>query len=49
MTSILSDEITELPFGVFVVADGMGGHLHGEVASGVAVRTATQIYSFAPI
>jgi serine/threonine protein phosphatase PrpC len=38
LSSILSDGNTELPFGVFIVADGMGGHEHGEVASGVAVR-----------
>ncbi|MGB9800506.1 MAG: PP2C family protein-serine/threonine phosphatase [Thermanaerothrix sp.] len=38
LTSILSDGNLELPFGVFIVADGMGGHEHGEVASGVAVR-----------
>ncbi len=38
LTSILADGNTELPFGVFIVADGMGGHEHGEIASGVAVR-----------
>lgn len=27
-----------LPFGIFIVADGMGGHQHGEVASEVATR-----------
>ena len=29
-------------FGLFVVADGMGGHQHGEVASEVAVRAFSQ-------
>ncbi|MCX8023730.1 MAG: protein phosphatase 2C domain-containing protein [Thermanaerothrix sp.] len=38
LSSVLSDGNIELPFGVFIVADGMGGHEHGEVASGVAVR-----------
>ena len=34
----LTDGTTDLPFGLFMVADGMGGHQNGEVASGVAVR-----------
>ncbi len=38
LSSILADGSTELPFGVFVIADGMGGHQHGEIASGAAAR-----------
>lgn len=42
MSSVLSDNETELPFGLFMIADGMGGHQHGEVASGIAVRTMSE-------
>jgi len=36
-STLFSDEI-RLPFGLYIVADGMGGHQHGEIASGIAVR-----------
>jgi serine/threonine protein phosphatase PrpC len=36
-TSLISDS-TNLPFGIYIIADGMGGHLHGEKASEVAMR-----------
>lgn len=42
LSSVLSDGNTELPFGFLIVADGMGGHIHGEIASGVAVRAMSE-------
>lgn len=42
MSSILADGVNDVPFGLCVVADGMGGHLNGEIASGVAVRTVSR-------
>jgi PPM family protein phosphatase len=38
-SAILATQSTELPFGLFIIADGMGGHKNGEVASDQAIRT----------
>jgi len=40
--SNLATNDRDLLFGLFVVADGMGGHQHGEIASEIAVRALTQ-------
>ncbi len=37
-SSTLASNTTRIPFGLYLVADGMGGHQHGEVASEIAVR-----------
>ena len=38
LTSTLANNASNIPFGLYVVADGMGGHQHGEVASEIATR-----------
>lgn len=38
LTTTLAGNSGSLPFGIYIVADGMGGHQFGEVASNAAVR-----------
>lgn len=38
LTSTISGSTENVPFGLYVVADGMGGHQFGEVASNAAIR-----------
>jgi len=38
ITSTISGSANDVPFGLYIVADGMGGHQFGEVASNAAVR-----------
>lgn len=37
-TNLIAGE-SQIPFGLYIIADGMGGHQHGEIASGIAIRT----------
>jgi protein phosphatase len=39
LTATLAGNSGSLPFGLFIVCDGMGGHQFGEVASNSAIRT----------
>ena len=38
LTHTISGNAESIPFGLYIVADGMGGHQFGEVASNAAVR-----------
>jgi len=38
ITATLAGNAASVPFGLYVVADGMGGHQFGEVASNAAIR-----------
>ncbi len=39
LTSLSANSDGYLPLGLFIIADGMGGHKHGEIASHLAVHT----------
>ncbi len=39
LTTTLAGNSSSLPFGLYIIADGMGGHQYGEVASNAAIRT----------
>ncbi len=38
LTTTLTSDKNNVPFGLYIIADGMGGHQHGEVASSIAIR-----------
>ena len=39
LTATMAGNSGNLPFGLYIVADGMGGHQYGEVASNAAIRS----------
>lgn len=39
LTMTLTSDLSNVPFGFYIVADGMGGHQHGEIASAISIRS----------
>lgn len=39
LQTILLNKDTDIPLGLFIIADGMGGHQYGDIASDVATKT----------
>ena len=39
LTTTMAGNSGNLPFGLYIIADGMGGHQFGEIASNAAIRT----------
>ncbi|MGE5221125.1 MAG: PP2C family protein-serine/threonine phosphatase, partial [Omnitrophica WOR_2 bacterium] len=39
LNTVLTSDTRKIPFGLFIIADGMGGHDHGEIASAIAIRS----------
>jgi serine/threonine protein phosphatase PrpC len=39
LTTSIAGNNSNLPFGLFIIADGMGGHQYGEIASNTAIRS----------
>jgi PPM family protein phosphatase len=39
LTVTIGNSTWNQPMGIFIIADGMGGHHHGEIASDIAIRT----------
>lgn len=42
LNSLMADGINEIQFGLYLVADGMGGYEYGEIASSVAARVTSE-------
>ena len=43
LNTILADGREDLLLGLYIVADGMGGHQHGEIASNTAIRVVADV------
>ena len=40
--NVIGEGVSDLPVGLCIIADGMGGHKNGEIASGVAARVVSK-------